>query len=242
MPDTTTLLVAAVLFLAAFTQSLTGFGLALVSMPLLVPLVGIRTATPLVALISVFVEAGLLFHYRAALNVRAIWRLVVAAVAGAPLGVVLLTRVDERLTGGVLGVVIAGYALYALADLRLPHLDGPAWAWGAGLLAGMLGGAYNTSGPPVIIYGDCRRWPRDEFKSNLQGFFILISAAVLVSHLVKGTITADIVRYGLYAMPGMVAAMLLGFASDRWLSPPAFRRVVLLLLVVMGLRMVIRAL
>ncbi len=232
-------MVAAVLFLAAFTQSLSGFGLALVSMPLLVPLVGIRTATPLVALISVFVEAGLLFHYRAALNLRAIWRLVVSAVVGAPLGVILLTKVDERLAMVVLGIVIAGYAVYALANFRLPRLESPLWAFGAGLLAGMLGGAYNTSGPPVIIYGDCRRWPRDEFKSNLQGFFIVISAAVLASHFAKGTITPEIWRYGLYSAPALAVGALLGFASDRWLSPMTFRKIVLVLLVVTGVRMML---
>ncbi len=236
----TVVLVSAILFLAAFTQSLSGFGLALVSMPLLVPLVGIRTATPLVALISVFVEAGLLFHYRAALNLRTIWRLVASAVVGAPLGVILLTKVSERPAMIVLGIVIAGYALYALANFRLPRLDSPAWAFGAGLLAGMLGGAYNTSGPPVIIYGDCRRWPRDEFKSNLQGFFIVISASVFASHLVKGTITPEIWRYGIYSAPALAAGALLGFASDRWLSPQTFRKIVLLLLVVMGVRMVVQ--
>jgi len=239
MIDGTVLTGAAILFLAAFTQSLSGFGLALVSMPLLAPLVGIRTATPLVALISVFVEAGLLFHYRASLNLHAIWRLVVAAIVGAPLGVVLLTKVSERLAMVLLGVVISGYAIYALAEFRLPRLESPWWAFGAGLLAGMLGGAYNTSGPPVIIYGDCRRWPREEFKSNLQGFFIVISAAVLASHLVKGTITPQIWRYGIYSAPGLAAGALIGFASDRWLSPATFRKIVLILLVITGVRMVI---
>ncbi len=239
MPNATILTVAAILFLAAFTQSLSGFGLALVSMPLLAPLIGIRTATPLVALISVFVEAGLLFHYRAALNVRAIWRLVISAVIGSPLGVIFLTKVDGKLAMVVLGIVIAGYAIYALADLNLPKLHSSLWAFGAGLLAGMLGGAYNTSGPPVIIYGDCRRWPRDEFKSNLQGFFIVNSAAVLASHLLKGTITPQICMYGLYSAPALAAGALLGFASDRWLSPQAFRKIVLILLVAMGIRMMV---
>ncbi len=239
MGDTTIVLVAAILFLATFTQSLAGFGLALVSMPLLASTIGIRTATPLVALISVFVEAGLLLHYRAALKVQAIWRLVVAAVMGAPVGVILLTGIPERLATTVLGVVVAGYALYALANFRLPRLRSARWAWIAGFLAGMLGGAYNTSGPPVIIYGDCRGWPRDEFKSNLQGFFIVISAAVLISHLVKGTITPAVVRYAVYAGPGMAVGALLGFASDRWFSPRTFRKIVLVLLVVMGIRMIV---
>ena len=47
-----TWLVAGVVFLGVFTQSLTGFGVALVAMAVLPDLIGIRVASPLVALVS----------------------------------------------------------------------------------------------------------------------------------------------------------------------------------------------
>ena len=168
--DTTIILVGFVVFLSAFTQSLSGFGLALVSMALLPSVISLQMATPLVALVAVAIESVLLVRYREALDVRAIWRVVIAAVIGTPLGVLFLSRVDESLALSVLGFVIAGYALYALFGFKLPHLEGSLWAYSAGLLGGLLGGAYNTSGPPVIVYADCRRWQPDVFKSNLQGY------------------------------------------------------------------------
>ena len=64
-----------IVFIAIFTQTLTGFGLALISMPLLVHVVGIQTAAPLVAIISGVAEAILLLLYRADLNLRAVTRL-----------------------------------------------------------------------------------------------------------------------------------------------------------------------
>ena len=122
-------IVAAILFLAAFTQSLSGFGLALVSMALLPYVVGIQMATPLVAVAAVAIEMVLLLRYRQALNVHAIWRIVLASVVGIPFGITWLRYLDERIVLIVLGVVIAGYALYALLGLRLPSVQGPLWAY-----------------------------------------------------------------------------------------------------------------
>ena len=235
--DTTTFLVGLIVFLAAFTQSLSGFGLALVSMALLPAVIGIRLATPLVALVAIVIEVVLIIRYRASLEVHAIWKVVLAAVVGTPLGVLFLSRVDERIALTVLGVVIAGYAVYALLGLKLPSLENPLWAYFSGLLGGILGGAYNTSGPPVIVYGDCRRWPPDVFKSNLQGYFIISSLAVAGSHALSGNFSPLVWRTFWWSLPFIGVGLLAGLSLDRWLNSVTFRRVVLVLLVLMGIRL-----
>lgn len=235
--DMTTFLVGMVIFMAAFTQSLSGFGLALVSMALLPSVIGIHMATPLVALVAIVIETVLLFRYREALDVRAIWRVVLAALIGTPLGVLFLSRVEENLALSILGVVIAGYALYALVGLRLPRLEGSLWAYSAGLVGGLLGGAYNTSGPPVILYADCRRWPPDIFKSNLQGYFIISSLAVMATHALNGNITQQVWTAFWWTLPFIFVGLIAGLGLDRWLNPILFRRVVLVLLVLMGIRL-----
>ena len=52
--------VLSVVFLAAFTRSALGFGDALIAMPLLALMVGMKTATPLVALASSTIAATIL--------------------------------------------------------------------------------------------------------------------------------------------------------------------------------------
>lgn len=65
-------LVFLIVFAAIFTQTVTGFGLALVSMPLLALVLPIQVAAPLVALFGLVAELLLLLRYRTALNVRAV--------------------------------------------------------------------------------------------------------------------------------------------------------------------------
>lgn len=228
-----------VALLAAFTQSLTGFGSALVSMAVLPGLIGIRTAAPLVTLITVTIDVALLARYRQALNLRAIWRLVAALVLGVPLGILVLRRVEERFVLAILGAVIAGYALYALLSPRLPRLEHPAWAYGFGFLSGVLGGAYNTSGPPVVIFGNCQRWPPSEFKGNLQGFFLVNDLLVIAGHALSQNLTPLVLRDYLIVLPALIVGLFVGGRLDRRLDPALFRKIVLVLLVVMGLRLLL---
>jgi uncharacterized membrane protein YfcA len=227
-----------VIFLAVFTQSLSGFGFALVAMALLPSLISVQIATPLVALVAISIEAYLMYRYREALNLGVVWPIALASLVGIPIGVWTLKGVDEATLLTVLGVVITGYALYALLRFKLPELRHPVWAWGAGFLAGILGGAYNVSGPPVIIYSDCRRWPPREFKSNLQGFFVVSSTFIALSHAVSRNLTSIIWEHYLWALPAMALGVIAGTSLDRFLNPTRFRRIVLVILVIMGLRLI----
>ena len=235
--NTTLLLSALIIFLGAFTQSLTGFGMALVAMAVLPPLLGLHVAAPLVAGTGLVLEALMLIRYRTSLKVDAIWRVLAASLVGAPLGVYLLNRINEKFALLALGIVILGYALYALIGFRLPQLNHPLWAWVTGLFSGILGGAYNTSGPPLVIYGNCRRWSAGEFKSNLSGFFVINSIMVTASHLWSGHFTSQTLRILPWTLPAMVLGFLAGQTLDKWISPAFFRTMVLILLVALGVRL-----
>lgn len=232
-------LVFIIVFFAIFTQSVTGFGLALVSMPLLTALLGIQTAAPLVALFGIVAEVILLIYYRHAFNLKVVWRLAITSVVGIPLGVWALQNVDEQIVLTVLGLIVSGYALYALLNLRLPAIKQPVWAYSVGFVAGILGGAYNTAGPPVIVYGNCRQWPPAEFKSNLQGFFLLNGALILVTHILANNYTADVWRNSLVAFPAMAAGLLAGLFLANRISAQVFRKIVLWLLLALGVWLVV---
>jgi len=220
---------------ASFVQSLTGFGLALVSMPLLTAVLGIRTSAPLVAIFALATELVLLLYYRHALELRVVWRLALASLLGVPLGVAALRAIDERLVLMALGVLLAAYSAYALLNLRLPAIEHNGWAHGAGFLAGILGGAYNTSGPPVIVYGNCRGWAPEQFKANLQGFFVLNSLAIFAAHILAHNFTRSVWQHSLVALPAVAVGIGAGLGLSQRINAAIFRRVVLLLLFLMGL-------
>jgi uncharacterized membrane protein YfcA len=229
------------IFFAVFTQTLTGFGSGLVAMAFLPGLLGVQTAVPLMVLVSASMELILLIRLRAHFNLQAVWRLMLTAVLGIPLGVWALRGLSERTLLLVLGIVMAGYALYALFNFKLPGLEHPAWAYPVGFLSGLLSGTYGVGGPPVIIYAACRGWKPGEFKSNLQGFFLIGNTLALVSHAIAGNLTRSVWSNYLYALPAIALGLLAGTVLDRCVNPQLFRKLVLILLVIMGLRFILSA-
>jgi uncharacterized membrane protein YfcA len=233
------MLITLIAFLAVFVQSSIGFGIALVAMPLMVGLLGIQISAPLVALMAFVAEIFIFIRYREALNLRVVLQLTIAAVIAVPLGVYALSNIDEAIITTLLGIILVVYALYALFSPSLPQLSGRIWAYSFGFVAGMLGGAYNTPGPPVIIFGNCRGWPPDEFKGNLQGFFLVSSVTVVAAHAFSGNYSREVMQYLLVSLPGVAVGLVSGFLLSSRLNAEIFRKIVLVILILLGLQLII---
>ncbi len=238
MAEPGTWLVALVLCLGVVTQSLVGFGLALIAMPLLVGMVGIRVAAPLVALAGLLSQAVLLARFRQALDLGAVRTLALGSVIGISVGVLALKRVDEALITPVLGGLIVTYALYGLSTPRVPRLEGEGWAMGFGILAGLLTGAYNIGGPPLVVYGNCRNWDPDAFRGNLQALILLHSTTVLAAHALSGNFTAMVGRLFLLSIPAIALGLVAGAMLEGRIGASAFRKLVLVVLAALGLKLI----
>ncbi len=93
----------------------------------------------------------------------------------------------------------------------------------------------------MIIYGNSRGWSPYEFKANLQSFFLLNDVIVITSHAVSGNLTPFVWQNYFLVLPAIAIGMLAGFALDRFLDPQTFRKIVLVLLIVLGVRMIVGA-
>jgi hypothetical protein len=228
----------AIVFVAALLQTTSGFGFALIVMPLLTLVLGIQTAAPLVALLGFTLYAINLIRYRRAFNRQEVIKLAAAAALGVPLGVWALASLDEGLVKLGLGVILVVYAGYALWQPRAFTLRSGAWSYPAGFLAGVLGGAYNTPGPPLIVYGNLRDRPRDEFRSTLQALFLVSSALVIAAHWAAGHLSPAIGRAYALALPTLLLGILAGSWVDRRLRTAGFRTLVTAMILLLGLSLI----
>ncbi len=224
-----------IVFFAAFVQSLSGFGFAAIVMPLITLLVGLPTAAPLVALAGLTVYTINLIRYHQAINVREVLRLGAASALGVPVGIWLLSTVNETLVRQALGLTLIAYAIYALVRPVTTHLPSGKWVYPAGFIAGCLGGAYNTPGPPAIIYGSLRRWPKDEFRAVLQALFFVNGVIVVASHCIAHHVTTTILALYSCAAPAILLGILAGSRVDRKIDSAGFRTVVTVMILALGL-------
>jgi len=229
------LLVITIVSVSALTRSALGFGDALISMPLLVMTVGIQTATPLVALLGFTIAVAILFKSWRDVDIKAAWRLIAASLFGIPVGILLLRGAPEQIVRGFLGGLITLFGLYNLTTPNLPTLRWEGFAYIFGFVAGILGGAYNTNGPPIVIYSTLRRWPPERFRATLQGYFLPTGLLLLTSHGLAGLWTPDVLRFYGVALPFILLAVLLGGKLNRRIPRRRFGRFVNLFLILIGL-------
>jgi uncharacterized membrane protein YfcA len=241
------LLTVIVLFISTFTRSALGFADALIAMPLLTIVLGLKTAAPLVALVATTSSFVILIRHWHVVDLPAAWRIIVALLLGIPVGLFGLYKVSEPLMQTILGVLLMLFSIANLIRFNLIRIrlvippDGVALAYVFGFVAGVIGGAYNTVGPLLAIYGHLRRWSPEQFRATLQGCFLPAYGCIVIGHGVAGLLTPRVlVLYGV-SLPLAGVAIVLGERLNALFPRDQFVRYVNLALLLIGLMLCIQA-
>ena len=232
--------IAALIMTAAFVQGVMGFGFGLVSMATLPLLIGVKASVPVVACLSLLLNVVLLFQLRDALALPRTAPLAAGGVFGIPLGVAFLKQADPTLLLALLGVIIIGLAIWL--GRKGAVRDRPA-SLGviAGFIGGILGGAFNTSGPPVVAYVGSKPWEPREIRATLLSYFMLVSVFQLSLFVYGGLLEAEAAMTALpMALPLALGAVFGDWLSGR-LSPARFRLLIRIGLGVLGAVMLSRS-
>ncbi len=211
-----------------------GFGDALVAMPVLVLFLPTRVAVPLVALQATTIGLILLTTHKRHVDFKSAWRLLLSSAFGIPVGILLLKNAPDLLLKLLLAFVIVVYALYQLLFRARLHLRTDRGAFAFGFLAGMLGAAWNTNGPPVVMYGTMRRWTPERFRATLQGYFFPTSLVIVASHAASGWWTRPVLAFYAMSLPFIAGAWFLGTWLHRRVEPKKLERAVFVFLIFAG--------
>jgi uncharacterized membrane protein YfcA len=221
-------------------MGLAGFGIALVALAFLPYLMPAPTAIVMLTLYTVVFCLVLVVRFRRDVDLRRLGGLLAGTVAGTPLGVWVLATLPATVLSRVIGLMLVGVVVLEFRGLLPERLAGRRWALGVGALAGVLGGAVGTPGPPVVVYMASQGWSPRAIKANLQAFFLVNQAVILAGYWWAGLLTREVVRLGLsLAAPAALGAVA-GVALFHRVDPVRFRRVVFALLLGSGIVLVVR--
>lgn len=228
-----------VVFVAAALQGLAGFGFGLVCMGVLPLFVPARLAVVLISVLRAAPALTLLIQLRRELSLRRVAPLLLGALLGVPLGVWFLASASPTGVRLVLGLVLSGYALWALGR-RAPEVqeDPPprrGWALLAGWIGGVLGGGFNTGGPPVVLYAAIAGWQKDVLRASLASYFTTVIALQLTLFAGSGLLTWPLLQVQLLALPLVILGSWVGNLLASRVPQAAFQKGLLLLIFVLGL-------
>ncbi len=225
---------------ASAAQAATGFGGALVAVPVFALLVDVPTAVVAATGLGFLMTAGAGIVERAHVDRRTAVRFFVAGLVGMPLGLLLLARLDERL----LDVLVALTVLAALplvlrtaALVRRRSLD-----LAAGGLSGLLLTSTGMNGPPLVVVLQGSGCSPRAMRATLQVVFAGQDLVALAGFALIGRLSPEV---GALVLGGALAIPLgwrLGDRLLRVMTPQQFRRGVIGLLVASALTLLGQAL
>ena len=239
--DWLTLGVIGVLFFSTLVRSAVGFGDALIAMPLLTIIAGLKTATPLVALVAVTISISILLRHWRSVRFASAWRLILASLVGIPLGLLMLKGFHEQYMKVLLAVLLVGFAAYSLWKPRMLNLKTERSSYAFGFIAGVLGGAYNYNGPAVVVYSALRRWPPETFRATLQSYLLVTGFLIAAGHGLGGLWNQSVLSLYAISLPVVFLSVYLGGLLHKRFPKETFDRYVYLLLIAIGALLFVNA-
>ena len=242
MIDPAHLALIPIAFAGSLVFGLTGFGSALITIPLATHFVPLQFALALYALADLSSALRIGFE-NPKHAVRREWaRLVPMILAGTALGVTLLVNLPRPAAMLALGGFVVSYALYSLLRHESRRVIAAGWAWLAGLAGGITSTLFGAGGPPYAIYLSQRGLSKEQFRATM-GFATLtsISLRVLAFLLTGLLLEPKVWLVALGVIPASLAGIWVAQRMYLRISRKQLLRAVALVLLATGSSLIVRA-
>lgn len=231
---------AVIIAVASFVHGLAGFGIGLVSLAFLPFVMSPVTAIVVMTIYTIVFSFGMLVPLRREVKLRALALLGAGTLAGTPLGVWVLAALPVTVLTRLIGAALIAIVSLEWLGIYPARLRGSRWALGAGVAAGVAGGAVGTPGPPVVLYTATQEWSPRAVKATLQAFFLINQAVILVGYWWAGLVTPDVWRATAVFFAPAALALVLGVALFDRVDQARFRRIVFAVLFASGAALLVR--
>src|SRR5215475_3889762 len=207
-------------FVSGLARGFSGFGSALIFMPLASSIAAPRLIAALLLVIDFVGALPLLPNAWRRADRKATAVIVLGALVGVPVGTYCLSRLDPVTTRWIISGFVAALLLLLLSGWRYRGRDHVALSVGIGALSGFCSGLAQTGGPPIVGYWLGRPVPSKIARANIVLFFAASDFFSVVSYAASGLINRDAILFSLivgpvYALGIRFGTLLFGRASER---------------------------
>jgi uncharacterized protein len=223
-----------IIFISSVVRGFTGFGLALVAVPLIQFFMPVTDTAVFIAMINVIFS---LLYFRKSkeivknqpLGAMALWTGI-----GVAAGTVILKFVNPAYIQLIWGVLIIFIVISLVRGLNLNIRSERTALTLSGIFGGILAGATGITGPPVAIILSSMKTPKEKFNAIISIFILFAVTYALIFYLITGLIRKEIILLALCSVPAMLAGIYTGDRLVSHISQRTFTTVVYIVLVIMG--------
>ena len=215
----------AVAFIASLARGFSGFGSALIFIPLASAAVGPALAAPMLLIIDTFGATQMLPAAWRNADRRTVFVMSGGALVAIPVGTAALAWIDPTTMRWGISIAILALVVLLASGWRYAGRPMTVVTIGVGMVSGFLSAAAQIGGAPAIAYWLGSAASPQTVRANMVLFLGLSTVYTVVAYVVVGLFNWGLVGLCLATGPAYLAGTLLGMRMFGLASPETFRRI-----------------
>ncbi len=241
--DTDILALAALIaVVAAVSQSVSGFGFALVMVPLLSLVWDVKQTVVATTILSTLNLLPLVLRMRDDVSMRRLLPMLGGTIGGIPIGIYVLARLASNALQALIGVVVilATVFVFFSPGFKPPSPDRLAPVV-TGFIAGILRGATSMAGPPASLYLITTEREPAVIRATMTWFLLPQGILTVAALLAAGRVDRGVLEVTLVCLPAIAFGLVLGGLVVRRVETRLFRSITFGLLISTALLAILSA-
>lgn len=217
-------------FVAGMARGFSGFGAALIFVPLAARLVGPQIAAPLLLLADGIVAIPMIWSAWALARKPEVALMAAGAVIGIPAGTFALALGEPTMLRWIITGLVTLMLVLLLSGWRYSGKPHVSVTVGVGVMSGVFSGLAQLAGPPVVAYWLGGNHDHREMRSSTILYFAFSTAIGFFSYLVGKLLTVEVLVLSVLLVPFFAAGLYGGSKIFHMASAETFRRICLALI------------
>jgi uncharacterized membrane protein YfcA len=222
-------LAVAVAALSGLVRGFSGFGSALIYIPLISAIYEPRIGVVTLLLIDFVCGTPFAIRESSRCNWRQLLPVALAAILCIPIGTMALQYADPVLLRWAMAVLVAALLIVLASGWRYRVTPRLPYSLAAGALSGLGAGAVQIAAPPVLIYWLGGTSSAIVIRANLMVYFVLLEVVSIVTYWTRGLFAGDTIVLALLLGPIFIVAMAAGAWMFKASAEQTYRRVAYLI-------------
>lgn len=216
--ESTTLLAITMIFLGSFVQTAIGFGLAIISAPILIIIAPQYVPAP-ICLVALFISLLNSRKYRSSIELGGLKMAIIGRIPGSIAGAALLVFVSAQTLSLWVGLLVLLAVFISIMPFRIEPT--PIRMVFAGFFSGLFGTSSAIGGPPMAIL--LQHQEANQLRANLSAFFVFSSIISLITLIPVGFLNIEKLWLTLPLLPAAWAGYWLALKTTQSLPKETIR-------------------
>ncbi|MCU4162822.1 sulfite exporter TauE/SafE family protein [Carboxylicivirga caseinilyticus] len=230
-----------VIILASLVKGITGFGFALVSLPLLMIWYSPKELIPILMICNLISSILIVLQKKEKKLVNKQFKtLIIYGGVFTILGVITLKLISEGFLVKLLGVFFILLSIITLINRSVTLNISKKWYKLAGAFIGYLTGSISVSGPPLALFLNMANVSNQEFREIFSWFNIVSATIAIIGYYHLGMISNQMLITSLYVTPILLLGTVIGKRLNQILPASLFKKISLYITLLVSIFLLIK--